>query len=133
VIAASPATTSSGERLRHLLAATGLSPHAFAGYWAGYRLGKPIPRDEQTARGRRFRSYRRALFRWLADGQTIGDDKAAEIVAVANRLIAEAGGELFPSDWLVTPTETRLAALEDIAAKLDEVLDRLARLEERLP
>jgi hypothetical protein len=67
------------------------------------------------------------------DGQTIGDDKAAEIVAVANRLIAEAGGELFPSDWLVTPTETRLAALEDIAAKLDEVLDRLARLEERLP
>lgn len=124
---------SSGERLRELLDATGLSPHWFAAYWAGYPLGRPVPRDEDTERGRRFRSYRRSLFRWLRDEQTPGDDLAEELVAVANRLLAEQGAGTFQGNFLKTRRESRLAGLEELRSMLDEVLDRLARIEERLP
>lgn len=122
---------SSGARLRGLLDEVGLSPHWFAAYWAGYPLGQPVPRDERTERGRRFRSYRRSLFRWLRDEQTPGDDVAFEIVAVANRLLVEEGREPLAAAMLVTPRESRLASLERIEAKLDDVLGRLAALEER--
>lgn len=123
---------SSGERLLELLEATGLSAHQFAGYWAGFPAGRPIARGEESERGQRFRTYRRSLYRWLADAQVIGEENAREIVAVANRLLAENGEPGLPADFLVTREETRLAGMVEMNRKLDEVLDRLARIEERL-
>lgn len=123
----------SGTRLRDLLETVGLTAHGFAGYWAGYPAGAPVQRDEPTPRGKRFRTYRRSLYRWLKDEQAIEDENAREIVAVANRRLAELEREPLPSDFLVTPAESRRAGIELLAAKLDEVLERLARIEARLP
>lgn len=123
---------SSGTRLRRVLEATGLGIPAFAAYWAGFPPGKRVDRDEPTERGRRYRAHRRALYRWYADEFAIEDDYAREIVKVANRLLRKSGQRAFPADYLVTPEGARLAGLEELGRRLDDVIARLADLEARL-
>jgi hypothetical protein len=123
----------SGERLQALLDMLELSPYRFAGYYAGFSLGEPIRQQEKTARGQRFRAFKRSMHRWLADEFTVADDSAVEVVTTANRLLAERGQEPLPLNYLVTPGESRQASIAELRAMLAEVLERLARLEERLP
>lgn len=130
--ARNPIMSSSGARLRILLEATGFSIPAFAGYWAGFPVGKQIDREERSERGRRYRAHRRALYRWHGDEVTITDDYAREIVKVANRLLRKRGQETFPADYLVTHEAARLAGLEELGRKLDDVIARLDDLEARL-
>lgn len=126
------AVRSSGERLQEVLAVLDLSPYRFAAYWAGYGPEEPVVRSERGERRRRFEARKRSLARWLNDDFAIEAESAVEIVALANRLLAERGEEPFPLDHLVTPVASRQAGMQELRGMLQETLERLARIEERL-
>jgi hypothetical protein len=130
--ASGEAVRSSGERLLQLLETLELTPWRFAGYWAGFPPDEPVRQKEQSERGRRFRAAKRSLSRWLRDEYAVDDEAAVEVVAVANRLLAERGLAGFPSDFLVTPSESRVAGMTELRSMLQEALERLARIEEKL-